>query len=455
MPSAALSRNRRLLGGMATSLGSKAAGLVSSLVVMSVALQYLGPERFGLWMAVTSLTSMMLAADLGLGSGLLTRLSHTLARGDMAGAGREVASAYALLTIVAGVLVVGLSATAYLALWPSLLNVRDVALAQEAEAIALICLLAFVLNLPLSLIHRVQYARQQVVRSHLWLAGAHVAAVLLVLLATLARMDEVVVVAAAVLPLPLLNLLNSAAYFGRGNRCLAPRWQQIDGAVMRDLVRLGGRFFVLSVLTSVAMGIDGLLVAWSLGLEAAGQYAFIARLFSSLNLLESLLCLPLWPAYAAAIARREGEWVRRHALRMSLVVGGSVAAGGVVLVVGGNDVLAVWLGDADVSFATPSLLAASATMCVLLAMSSPLFMVQNAAGYLRPQTVGWSVFLGGSVVLKVLALPTLYLTAIPVVNAAWFALAVVPAVWFGYRASLRDARLEDRVGSVQGGRRGG
>jgi O-antigen/teichoic acid export membrane protein len=435
-PSAGALRNRRLATGIAASLGGKAIALAAPLLMIPVTFQYLGVERYGLWMAVTSLTSMALFADLGLGNGLLTSLSRSYATRDAMQAARSTASAYAVLGALGSVLLLVLLVAGRIVPWPALFNMDNPELASEAPAIVVTCLGSFVVNIPLSLIQRVQYSQQQVAQSNLWQAIASLLSVGLALAGVAMRADYTVVIAGAVLAVPLVNLVNSLFYFGVQNPALSPRRANIDKRTAQDLVGLGLRFFLLSTLTSLALNIDGLLVARILGLDAAAHYAVVARLFGTLSLFVTLVCLPLWPANAEAIARGELVWVRRNTRRMSVLSGCVVAAGALTLTAFGGRLLAVWLRSGATGFTSPQLLGALGISCFLVATTSPLFMVQNSIGLLGPQFGGWAVFLVVSVALKVALMGRLGLAGVPMANCIAYVAALVPAAWVGYQKSL-------------------
>lgn len=429
-------RNQALITGIVSALGGKAVGLVAPLLITPVAFTHLGAERYGLWMAVTSLTGMALFADFGLGNGLLTRLARLHAIGDRQAAAREIASAYAMLGALAVGLLTVLVATARVVPWPTLLNVTDPAVARDTRAVVLFCFGAFLVNIPLGLIQRVQYAHQQVAQSNLWQAGGSLVSVGLVFAAVAADAGPVLVVAAAVLAVPLVNLGNSICYFGWQNRPLRPRPRDVRPAVTRGLLRLGVRFFALSVLTSTALNVDPFLVGRLLGLDVAGSYSVVLRMFSLLALFVTLVNTPLWPANGEALARGDVTWVRRSTRLMTFlsVVAVALPAGGFVLL--GNDILQSWVRSPELPTTPVAVFVALAIWSVLVASASPMFMVQNSIGLLRPQFIGWAAFLVVSLVLKITLASRLGLAGIAFAGTVSYALTVLPAALFGYRRTL-------------------
>ncbi|TNH27621.1 lipopolysaccharide biosynthesis protein [Micromonospora orduensis] len=435
---AGASRSRRLISGVTTALLSRAAGLVVPIVLVPVTLPYFGNDLYGLWMAVASLAGMAAFADLGLGSGLMTKLAPCYAHGDAVRARRYVSNAYLTLTVLAVALTALLWLTAGAVPWTALFNVTGQVTPEQTRMIALICLTAFVLNVPLSLIARVQYAYQQVGRSNVWQSAGNLAALAVVLGVVWAELSPLLVVAVSVATPLVVNLLNTLWFFGRQEPGIRPTPRAVDAAAALELTRLSGLFFVLTVVIAVATNADTLIIAHALGLSAVAGYAVPAKLMSQLGQLVVLVNVPLWPANGEALAQGHLDWVRRTTRRMTVL---SVLAAGLpaaALVAFGDRLFAAWLPvpmDDD-----RWLLAGLGVWWLLQAALSPRFMVQNADGVIVPQLVGWAAFLVLSALGKWYAADRLGVAAVPWVGALGYALTVAPAALYGYRRTLRRHR---------------
>jgi len=438
-------RSRRLISGIATSLVSRGAAAVAPLILIPITLAYLGSEVYGLWMATAAIASMALWADFGLGNGLLTKLAPCHANGDWDAARRYVSTAYAVLIATAASLLGLLWALSGVVPWASIFNVTDPSLVPLAKQIALVCLSALLINIPLSLVQRVQYAHQQVAQSNLWQAAGSFVSVALAWAAVHAKASPTVVVSAAVAGPLLVNVANSAFVYLREGRLLAPRPGSVDRRFARALIQLGSQFFILSIVTSIALNADNLIIAHTLGLAAVTGYAVPAKLFTALGLIVTLVNLPLWPANGEALAHRDLEWVRRTTRRMTLVSGTAILLPSALLIIGGNALISVWVGGI---LHVPSLLLVSlAVWWLSLATASPRFMVQNAAGLVRPQLVGWAVFLIVSVPLKWVAAREFGIAGVPLVGALIYLLCLWPAAVVGFRHALSNTSSAMTEGS--------
>lgn len=432
-------RSRRLVGGIASSFVSRGIGLVAPIVMIPLALSSLGAERYGLWAAATSLTAMALFSDFGLGNGLMTRLSATYVSGDTLMARQFLVAGICMTSAVAGAILVATMAIVTLADPVAWIDPQSTIPAAEGDLVIALCFAAFAVNIPLSLVHRVQYAYQQVSYSNIWSAGASLASLAAFATAAATGAGPTLLIACAVFAPPLVNLVNGLTYFRWRRPDLSPAKTRPTTDRTANLFRLGGAFFGLSIITSIALNVDPILISRELGLEAAASYAVVFRISSAVGLLVALVNLPLWPANGEALARGDLTWVRKSTARMVLISGGLVAVTASALLLVGGPVFSFWLGDAA-GLIDADVLAWLMLWTLLLACLSPVFMVQNAAGLVAPQVVGWILFLGISVPAKWGGLQVWGMEAAPAVACFSYIVAVVPAALIGMRVALERAQ---------------
>ncbi|MDG4765783.1 lipopolysaccharide biosynthesis protein [Solwaraspora sp. WMMD406] len=428
-------RERAITIGIATAMVAKGVGLAAPLVITPACFRYLGEQRYGLWMAVTALTGMAWFADLGLGNGLLTRLSHL--GDDVRQQAREISSAFATVGAVAAALLGGLVLVDPSVPWDRLFGVTDPTVAAETSAVVLLCFGAFAVNIPFSLIHRIQYADGQVVQSSVWQSAGSLAAMVGVLVAIAAGWAPLGVIACAVLAVPVTNALNTVVYFGIQQPAKRPRPRLVHRATAAGLLRLGLQFFALTAMSSVALNMDSPLVANVLGLTVAAHYAVAVKLFGVLSVFVGLVGMTLWPVNGAALTRGEVTWVRRHTRRMVALYATIVGTVGVALVAWGHQLIDLWVGGVDPSTVSVAVLAGLAGWSVLVAVTSPLILVQNSIGLLRPQFLGWGSFLLLATALKIWGLHHVGLVAVPTAACVAYLLTMAPAAVVGYRRALR------------------
>jgi O-antigen/teichoic acid export membrane protein len=421
-------RLRRLSLTTLASIVGKFVALLTPLVSIPLALGYLGTERFGLWMTITSVVGMMAFADLGLGDGLITMISRADGQGDRGLAARYVASGFFLLLGLGSVLLLGVVAVWGVVPWPSVFNVHSAEAARDAGPAVLACVACFAVNLPLIVVQRVQAGYQEGFQSQLWLAAGNLLALIALITAIRWR-----------LPLPLLVLIysgmpglaaaaNAVSFFGFQRPWLWPRWTNVEAAMAVTLLKRGLLFLLISVFSLVGMASDEIIAARVLGPSAVTQLYVPNKMFAMVSSVALMVYLPLWGANAEALARGDVRWVKGTLLRLlgwGALVLGSLA---LLLVLAGPRLLGWWVGSA---VAVPFVLLLGLGLWSLVAsLAGPGFMVLNGADLLKPQ-----VWMYGALAVLVVPCKVLFARSHGVTGIVWSNLAIylltvfVPLYW--------------------------
>ena len=90
-------RYRRVVLTAGSSFVSKGVTILTGLISVPLTVHYLGAERYGLWMTISSTIAFLTFADLGLGNGLLNAVSKANGLDDQADATTAVSSAFFML----------------------------------------------------------------------------------------------------------------------------------------------------------------------------------------------------------------------------------------------------------------------------------------------------------------------------------------------------------------------
>lgn len=419
---ASRARTGALVRGLTTSLLGRGIALATPLILIPTLYRYFGSVQYGLYATVVSLTSMFVWADLGLGNGLLTKLSAALSDGDRALARRLISAAYSTLFLVSLVLVAGIVLSPLVVPWDRLIGVEE---ADDAALTVVICFGLLFLNVPLSLVQRVQYAAQRVATSNLLQLVSPVFVLAVSLVGVWSEWSYAAILLGISSGPVLASLVASAVFYGR-NPDLRPQAAPPLDITGRSLLQLGVGFLAIQICSAVAMNVDNLIAAHTLDAERLADFSATLRLFLVLGGVVTATMLPLWPASADALARGDVAWVRRTTKRMIGLGFGATLTLGVVLTGLGPFVLPVVLGE---SYEVQSTLMVGLTLqWALVAAAAPFFMLQNAAGLVRPQLWAWPVFLVVSVPAKWWVASALDVVWIPFVGTLLYGFVLVAAV---------------------------
>jgi O-antigen/teichoic acid export membrane protein len=341
-----LERYRRVGLTALAAVGAKGLNVVTLLVTVPLTLHYLGTDRFGLWMTISSLVAMFAFADLGMNAALKTLLAQADGRGDREEARRLISSAYLALSAVACVLLLGLWLAYPLVNWATVYNLTDTQAIAEAGPATVVVAACFLLNIPLGLINQIQAGFQEGFASAAWQGLGSLLALAGVVTAVWTDAG-LAWLAVAVSGSPVLAcVLNSCYFFGLRQAGLRPTLRRASWARIRAVVGTGILFLILSVTVSLTYYADNLVAAHTVGAEGVTEYSVAARLFSLIPLVCGFVLNPFWAAYAEALARGEVAWVRKTLARSLIATVGLSGILATALVVGQKGIVRLWVGPA-------------------------------------------------------------------------------------------------------------
>ncbi len=273
-------RYRRVALSAISSAGARAMTVVTMLIAVPLTLNYLGSERYGLWMTISSIILMMRFADLGMGLGLMNAVSEAHGQEDRQEAVRYVSSGFFMLFAVALVILVGFALAYPLIPWQRVFNVKSPLAIQEAGPAMGIFMACFAVNLPLGVVQRLQDGYQEGFINRLWESAGKVLGLGGLLLVIYLQAGLVWLVLAVAGAPALALLLNSIVLFGYQRPWLRPRFKNYQSTSARRLLHTGLFFFAIQIGVTFIYASDNLIITQFLGPEAVTQYAIPYQMFS-------------------------------------------------------------------------------------------------------------------------------------------------------------------------------
>jgi O-antigen/teichoic acid export membrane protein len=418
-------RNRRaVLTGSAAAL-ARVVQIGTSLITIPLTLKYLGNERFGLWMTISSVLAMAAFADFGVGNGVLNTVAKASGRDDMVDVRKAVSSGFAILNLIAVSLLLLFFSIYRFVSWADFFRVASPQARAEAGPTLAVFAICFALNISMDVVQRVQLGLQQGYRYGLWQLCGSATGFIGVLAGIRLRVGlPVLVIAIAGAPV-FATVLNAIHFFGFVRPDLRPNRGLVAQDAIFEIARLGGLFFVLQIVVAVSFSADNFIIARTLGAVNVPEYSIPQRMFALLAMISGMLVAPLWPAYGEAIARGDMAWVRSTLIRSLLVVFAIASTASAVLLIMSHKLIYWWVG----SHIHPPffLLLGLAIWAVLNCCGDALASFLNGASIIRVQVVVASIFGAGCLALKIYFIRRFGIESIPWATIlAYGLLAVVP-----------------------------
>jgi len=391
-------RHRRALVTAASAIGPKLLTLAILLIGARAVASAVTQDEFGVWLLLITASGLLGFADLGLGNGLLNEVAAANGRDDLGAARRAISSASAALLVLGVVLLGVFLVTLPVVPWSQFLDVRRSSGTAVTAAVGVFAA-ATALSIIFGAAPRVRLALQSGWVSNLWSAGGGIISLTAVVVAARLGASLPVLVGAALLGAPLVAAADSILLFGFQRSDLRPRREWIHRLEATRLVRHGAMFCFLAVAIAVRFESDVLVISHMLGAAAVPQFALPYRIMMLAPGAVSLVMIPLWPAFAEAIARGERYWAERT-LKQSLalaIVGTTVVSALVVAI--GPIVLAEVMGSAGAP--SRELLLVLGLLACVMSASTVLGVFLSATGQLRIQVAAAAVAAPANLALSI------------------------------------------------------
>ena len=394
-------RRFKLAGfAVAANMVAKALGFLVVLYSTRVALAQLGAERFGVWVTISTIATLLGFLDLGVSNALISRVA-TLNTSDAKDSKLRwiisggLLALFAIGAVVAAVLI-AVFATASLNTW-----FRGIS--PEVASEARLTGYAFAISFGLSMLgqgaFKIYSGLQQAWIANMASAVGWFVSLLLLYVSSSISLPMWFYLAATygvqqVVGTLLLLGLARQGYIGR-----TPSLALAMGALRGEFLHQGKMFFFIQIAFAVGWGSNQFILSSMLGPTESATFGVLQRLFMIVQVGLAVLNLPLWAMYADAYAHQEQSFIR-SLLKRSFTTTVMFSVMGVAVLLAGQTIFISILSGGTLEVSRPSALIMAA-WTVLEACGISFSMYLNGLGRIRPQAITGSIHTIGSLPIKV------------------------------------------------------
>jgi O-antigen/teichoic acid export membrane protein len=433
-----LERYRRVGITASSSFIAKALNILISFLSVPLTVHYLGAERYGVWLTISSLITWMSMTDFGLaGNALVNVLAAASGKEDRVEAQHYTASAFWALTGVSLGFAVVLGSAFRFIPWRAVFRVSASTSTHELQMACGLTLLFFALGFPLSIQNSIYNAYQDGFLANIWgiAANALSLAALVFVSQTRGGLPQLVL---ALSGTRILVAIANCFFLFRRYHWLVPAPSAVRVDCVKRLFSLGGKYLLTQV---AALGINQsqpMIITQILGPSKVVIFVVAYKILSLPMDLAYMATQPFISAFGEAKARGDWHWIEgayKNALRASLTFGVPVVA---VLAFTAKPLIRVWAGK----IAVPS-----TSLIVWLSIYTLIGIALMAAGQLmtglecvNPLAVSVVLCGVGVVATGILLGPRWGLTGIAFGMAASKLFTFWPIQLYEVRRILRTAR---------------
>lgn len=391
-------RYRIIAWTVLTSIFARGMGLVLMLVSVGATVSYLGTERFGVWMTISSFSAMLTFLDLGMGNALTNRVSEAASENNHDKLSDTISGGLGVLLILA-LLIAGLLAmAAHLLPWEMIIKTESTLVIDELELSIVIFTILFSCSTFTNGIAKILSGLQRGFEVHIAsLIGSLISLAAILYASSVEAAIPALLLSSMIGPI-LANLLLLTRLTSRGYFSIARSYRTIS-KVAPNLINQGALFFLLQIGTMVGWGADSLIIANTAGATSVAAFAIYQRLTQFISQPLLILNAPLWPAYADAYFRGDKAFIQKTFKRNFIFTLLISSTGAIFLIFSGSSLAQYWTKN-EIS-PDHKLLLTMAIWMILFDAGNSLGTLLNGIGVIKQQVWVVSCFI-------LLALPLKY-----------------------------------------------
>jgi O-antigen/teichoic acid export membrane protein len=368
-----LERYRRAGITASSSFIAKALNILISFLSVPLTVHYLGAERYGVWLTISSVITWMSMTDFGLaGNALINVLSEASGKEDRAEAQHYTASAFWALTgvsVLAGIICV--SAFRFIP-WRAVFQVSAATTTQELQMACGLTLLFFVMAFPLSILNSIYNAYQDGFLANIWGIAANALSLAALVFVSFTHGGLPQLVLALSGTRTLVSIANSFFLFRRYH-WLVPKPAAVRIDCVKRLFHLGSKYLVTQLASLGIYQSQPMIITQLLGPSKVVIFVVAYKIISLPMDLAYMATQPFISAFGEAKARKDWHWIAgayRNSVKAACTIGLPMA---LVLGLCAKPLIKIWAG----SVAIPS-----TSLVVWLSIYTVIGIVLMSAGQL-------------------------------------------------------------------------
>lgn len=304
------SRNKMLFLNILFSGFLKIVGLLTSLVIVPITINYLNNEVYGIWMTITSILYWITTFDIGLGNGMRNYLAEALATNDTKLGKKYISTTMLLLSLIALSMTIVLLYPLITINFNSFFNTNAIA-GNELRMAVVIAVGFTLMNFVLKNIGMIFVAMQKyAINDLLSISGNVIALILIYILTKVTTGNLVLVVLAYTMTSCVAFLLAAIPLFWKHPE-LKPSLRFFDKSLGKKIVGKGFGFFVIQISSClVIFGAANFFITQSCGPAAVTTYNIAYKFFNLLVIAYTIILAPMWNAYTDAYVKGDMQWIK-------------------------------------------------------------------------------------------------------------------------------------------------
>lgn len=323
----------------------RVASIIISLMIVPATINYINAERYGIWLTLSSIIGWLSYFDFGFAHGFRNKFAEALAKDDTILARKYVSTTYAVLAILFLFIMIITSVINQHLNWSNILNVSS-NLNNELQAVFQILIFFFCINIIAEVFNTMLTANQRPAAATAIKTVGNFISLIAITILTYTTNGSLELLALTFSGIPcILTIIISIIVFSRGKyKRYAPSLKEIDFSLIKNIVGMGGQFFLIMMCTLLIFQFTNIIISRELGAEYVTLYNVTYKLFSIVEMIAMIILTPIWSAYTDAYTRKDFKWMKQSSDKLEKMGLLSIPAL-IILTIMSQFIFNIWLGE--------------------------------------------------------------------------------------------------------------
>ena len=362
----------------------KLGGIAANFKMVSLAIDYLGIQDYGIWLTISSVLSWFMLFDIGLGNGLRNKFAKAKAIGNHNEAEVYVSTAYYSIAFVGIGMALCFWLFNYFVDWSVVFNSNPNKSKQLSILVPIVFMLV-ALQLVAKLIVTIYQADQHhSIQDKVIFFGQVLSLIFVWLLLYVGNKSLVLFgVFSTAIPLTVLVMINIISFNGCYSR-YRPKIRLYNKKYLMEITGIGVKFFIIQISAVILFSTDNLIITQLFGPDEVVPYNLAYKYFSIVITGYSILVTPYWSSFTEAYAKEDFVWIMNSVKRIQKIWT-IVPIIIIVMILLSNQFYRIWVGE---SIRVSLLLNISMGLYVLLLTFNMIYIqFVNGIGKIRLQLI--------------------------------------------------------------------
>lgn len=316
-----VNRTASIKKNIIASLFLKCINILTGLLLVPLTIDYVNSSKYGVWLTVSSIVLWLSYFDLGLIHGFRNKYTTAISQGKAQLAQEYLSTTYAILAIIFGLIFICILPLIHFFNWSALLNLKDFDEYELKQTFSLL-IFFFCIDMVAKVFTTMLIAEQKPALATFIQTIGQVAALLGIYILTLFSRDESLTYLASILtgvPCLLLIIISFVGFTSRWHNNIRPSKKNIRFSLVKDILGLGGKFFVITVSMLFIYNLVNIILTRILGPESVTEYNIAYKMFGVIYMIVHIILTPFWSAFTDAYVKKDLLWMNRMMNKLEML----------------------------------------------------------------------------------------------------------------------------------------